>query len=208
MWQRPLGSPTFWTLDRERTPGVLFHYLLPRVANPADNISVFEWSKHLAISNWDITETAVVFRGRCKSVVVHHGIVEFCKIIADEIAKTKSTLPVDHWPFVLSKEVKADIVEEGYSYAPYSFSLDEDRVYNLLMGKNIYEDRLDGLRELVQNAVDACKLRDAMTSLHEPAVTPNNKGRITIRYEESQHRRRRTETNRQRHRHRHGPLRH
>ena len=39
--------------DRERTPAVLFHYLLP-TSGPEDSVSILEWDKHLAISNWHI----------------------------------------------------------------------------------------------------------------------------------------------------------
>jgi hypothetical protein len=38
--------------------------------------------------------------------------------------------------------------------------------------------------KLIQNAVDACALRDALTVLHDPSITPGKNHRITIRYEE------------------------
>jgi hypothetical protein len=53
--------------DRERTPAVLYYYLLPRSADPFENVSVREWSKHLAISNWEFENQKVVFRGRSSS---------------------------------------------------------------------------------------------------------------------------------------------
>src|SRR5207253_4361653 len=65
--------------DRERTPPILFHYLIPGTLGLRDNISALEWSKHMAISNWEIGQNAIVFRGRCKSHIVHHAIVQFCR---------------------------------------------------------------------------------------------------------------------------------
>ncbi|MCX5638672.1 MAG: ATP-binding protein, partial [Planctomycetota bacterium] len=62
--------------------------------------------------------------------------------------------------------------------------LDDHRVYELLMGGAIYDNPLVATRELVQNAVDACKLRDAQKRLYEPEAIPNTTNRITIRYEE------------------------
>jgi molecular chaperone HtpG len=76
--------------DRERTPSVLFHYLLPRSGDPSDNISVREWAKHLAVSNWEIQNEGIIFRARSPTALVHHTIVEFCGTIEDEIAKTAS----------------------------------------------------------------------------------------------------------------------
>jgi hypothetical protein len=80
--------------------------------------------------------------------------------------------------------VVAAIEATGYRYMPYRFSLDEQRVYDLLMGKNIYGNKLDAVRELIQNAVDACKLRDTLMQSHDQTVTPSTVGRIKLKYEE------------------------
>ncbi|HEX8130132.1 MAG TPA: ATP-binding protein [Pyrinomonadaceae bacterium] len=173
--------------DRERTPAVLFHYLLPGTLGGLENRSILEWSKHLAISNWHIDKDAIVFRGRSQSHIIHHAVVQFCSVIADEIKATHATfspLGETSWPFILPQSVKADIHEEGYRYVPYKFELDDDRVYSLLMGGAIYDDPLVAVRELVQNAVDACKLRDSLIRLYEPHEEPSKVNRITIRYEE------------------------
>jgi len=176
--------------DRERTPSVLFHYLIPGSLRLGDDISALEWSKHLAISNWEIEPEALVFRGRSKSHIVHHAVIQFCKVIEEEILTTKSTFAsstANVWPFLLPSVVRADIHAEGYSYFPYRFELDENRVYELLMGGAIYRNPLVAIRELVQNAVDACSYRDALSKLHEPYLRPDMENRITIQYEESGH---------------------
>jgi molecular chaperone HtpG len=147
--------------DRERTPPVLYYYLLPRSADPSENVSVREWSKHLSISNWEIEAEKVVFRGRSPNALIHHAIVEFCHTIEGEISRTRGIFADEEWPICVKPNVEAVIETSGYRYIPYRFSLDEERIYELLMGRNIYERPLDALRELVQNAVDACLLRDA-----------------------------------------------
>ena len=170
--------------DRERTPPVLFHYLLPRSGNPVDNVSVREWSKHLAISNWSLEGERVVFRGKSSSAIIHHTIVEFCKSIEDEIKRTKSVFSDTEWSIDLKPSVDAVIETIGYRYIPYKFSLDENRIYELLMGDNIYRNRLDAIRELIQNAVDACRLRDSLMICHDQTISPSVEGRIIVRYEE------------------------
>jgi molecular chaperone HtpG len=173
--------------DRERTPAVLFYYLLPGNLDPADNRSVLEWGKHLTISNWHTEDDAIVFRGRCTSHILHHAVVQFCTAIAKEIEATRATFGAlgseSSWPFALPSAVEPKITEDGYHYVPYQFELDDERVYQLLMGGAIYDDPLVAVRELVQNAVDACKLRDALTQLVEPVV-PSTTDRIFVRYEE------------------------
>ena len=80
--------------------------------------------------------------------------------------------------------MKAEIHEDGYHYVPYQFELDDSRVYELLMGRAIYNNPLVAVRELVQNAVDACSYRDALSKLTEPHAQPDTENRITIRYTE------------------------
>ncbi|MFJ5260910.1 trypsin-like peptidase domain-containing protein [Streptomyces sp. NPDC088387] len=48
------------------------------------------------------------------------------------------------------------------------FRLDEARVQELLMGENLYRDRSLAIRELYQNALDACRYRAARTRAGDP----------------------------------------
>lgn len=172
--------------DRERTPPILYHYLLPTALAPQDDRSLLEWAKHLAISNWNIDKDAVVFKGRCTSHIIHHAIVHFCFDIQNEIKSSLDTFAVRNRPapFELPTAVQPDIDQRGYTYVPYRFELDDSRVYELLMGGAIYDNPLVAVRELVQNAVDACKLRDALTLLYRPNANPATTDRITITYRE------------------------
>jgi hypothetical protein len=173
--------------DRERTPPVLFYYLLPIDLAANENRSILEWGKHMSISHWHIDADAVVFRGRCKDHIIHHAIVLFCSAIQEEIHATRATFGAlkeqAWWPFNLPGTVTSEIHEEGYHYVHYRFELDDQRIYSLLMGGAIYDNAMVAVRELVQNAVDACRLRDALTQFYEP-YTPVTTNRIFVTYEE------------------------
>lgn len=173
--------------DRERTPPVIYHYFLPGSLDPAEDVSAREWGKHFSISNWQIDDDAIVFRGQCKNHIIHHAVVQFCETIAREIEATRATfgaLQDGQWPFRLPSIVKNDIQSIGYHYVPYRFELDDERIYGLLMGGAIYNDPIVAVRELVQNAVDACKLRDQQERIYNPGFLPANENRIYIKYEE------------------------
>lgn len=170
--------------DRERVPAVLYHYLLPRSARPAENISVREWQKHMAISNWDFDSSCITFRGRTTNAVAHHAVIEFCRVIEDEIKRTRAALGATTWPFAIGERVVADLHAEGFSYLPYRFKLQEEKIFGLLMGRGIYRERLDAVRELLQNAVDSCQLRDALVRAHQPSVVPSTDDRIVITYQD------------------------
>lgn len=170
--------------DRERTPAFLFHYLLQgRRGGPVDR-SELEWAKHLAVADWVLEPSAVRFRIRSHSPIVHHAVVTFCADIEDEISRTRAALSAvgAAWPLALPDRVVADVHAEGYRYLPYGFRLDDQRIYELMMGRALYRDPLVAIRELLQNAVDACRLRDAHTRMNEPAVVPRTTGRIRVHY--------------------------
>jgi len=170
--------------DRERTPFILHHYLLPTHISLNDERGILEWQKHMHISYWDIGADAIVYRGHCHSHLIHHAIVTFAQVIEDEITETLATFETAD-AFALPSRVKTQIEAHGYTYVPYTFTLDEERVYSLLMGHQIYKEPLASLRELIQNAVDACCLRDSLTRAHDLPVEPASIGRITITYQPS-----------------------
>jgi hypothetical protein len=171
--------------DRERVPAILFHYLLPRSSNPAENISVREWQKHMTISNWDFSQDAVIFRGRSNNPVAHHAVVEFCKVIETEIRRTNAVFRNVEWPFNLCDRVSCEIHSEGFTYLPYRFELSQEKIFSLLMGRSLYGDAKAAIRELLQNSVDACLLRDALVRVHRPSLVPSDVDRISVTLQEA-----------------------
>lgn len=171
--------------DRERTPAILYHYLLPRYTNPSRNIAIKEWSKHLSISNWQIHDDGyLVFNGRCNSAVIHHAVLEFIRVISDEITATKCILKNEN-AINLQPNISCNIQSDGYSYHPYHFSIDESQIYRMLMGKELYKDPMIAIREILQNSVDACLLRDCLLQHYNPHQKATKEERIIIRYEKA-----------------------
>lgn len=177
----------FCDFDRERTPEILFHYLIPSTADPARDVSAREWGKHMTIAHWGVEQDGeLVYRGNCRDPVIHHAVVLFTQEIEAEIRRTRDVLAEreEDWPFLLAGPVRAEIRPQGYRYLPFQFRMDEGRMFELLMGSRIYDTPLAAVRELIQNAVDACRLRDALTREQDPATTPRTDDRIVITYDE------------------------
>lgn len=57
----------------------------------------------------------------------------------------------------LKTSVINKIQTKDFSFSDLRLSLDYNAVTNLLMGEHIYGDKKYGLRELIQNSIDACK---------------------------------------------------
>ncbi|HEX2281976.1 MAG TPA: hypothetical protein VHG52_09480 [Thermomicrobiales bacterium] len=73
----------------------------------------------------------------------------------------------NHWrDFTLPARIKRDgIIANGYRYGDYRFVLDQHQVLDLLMGENLYENPYVFVREILQNALDASRLREHLEYL-------------------------------------------
>jgi len=72
-------------------------------------------------------------------------------------------------PRFLFTAVRFEITPRGYQPIDFKFGVDTSAALQLFAGNTLYKDRRVFLRELVQNAVDACNLRQ----MHEPDFTPS-----------------------------------
>jgi hypothetical protein len=75
-------------------------------------------------------------------------------------ARMRDVLPQHFCDYRVSALLKDD-GEPRYKLPHLQLTLDQKRVFQLLMGKSLYGDQEIALRELYQNALDACRLRRA-----------------------------------------------
>lgn len=164
--------------DAERTPNVLFNHL--DIQNP---ISLREWSKHRSILAWNINENNIMYAAECEHPAIEKSIKEFCEYIEEEIYFCKIKLKDTHdgkrnnldtlynlpLPYkVDTTEVKARVDYDGnpiYIYKDLSFNLNQEEITKLLMGTSLYGNSSVAIRELLQNAIDACKIRIACAKI-------------------------------------------
>jgi hypothetical protein len=72
-------------------------------------------------------------------------------------------------PRFIFTAVRFEITPQGYQPIDFKFGVDTSSALQLFAGNTLYKDRRVFLRELVQNAVDACNLRQ----MHEPGFSPS-----------------------------------
>ena len=95
--------------------------------------------------------------------------VDLCESFVDE----KYLLP-------LKTNVVNQIQSKGFSFSDLRLSLDYNAVTNLLMGEHIYGDRKYGLRELIQNSIDACKTMEESATKMEKFRYQNYQPYISV----------------------------
>lgn len=159
--------------DAKRTPPVLFSHL--NVKHP---ISIKEWNKHRAVEAWEINSESIKFNARCTHPAIEASIHEFCDIIDHELSicnnivstlLDSSQIKNRNIPIKFPFEVKRDKIQTKknvqnkplYIYRNTQFNLSKKQVIELLMGTKLYGNPEVSLRELLQNSIDACLLRQA-----------------------------------------------
>lgn len=160
--------------DPKRTPQVLFAHLGVR-----DAVSTREWRKHLMVKAWDIRPTRIAFRADCADPVIQQIILQFIGWIDDELKNARFLLQGMYHPAAqdLSKRYQLDLPANvdstqvqperdvqgpRYRYLDICFQLEQESILQIVMGIALYGERTLFLRELLQNAVDACRHRAAV----------------------------------------------
>ena len=175
--------------DRKRTPSVLFSHLA--VKNP---VSLNEWKKHQSINAWTISPKRILFSAQCEHPAIEATILAFCNQIDEELRNgtvilsnlsddgmgiNMETYKIPLPPQVDRRKIQAkkDIISGKpiYRYHDTKFSLSKKQIIDLLMGTKLYGKPEVALRELLQNSIDACLLRQKLSELWGIEYTPKVK---------------------------------
>jgi hypothetical protein len=135
-------------LDFERAPLIIYEAFKPK-----DAISQEEWEKNLSISGVARSKedpSLIKVSATCKSSRVHRALKMFEVKVQDEYKEFQKELPV---------RIVVDIKPDGYMPYDIKFNLRAREITQLLMGEKFYKSKDVFLRELLQNSVDACRMR-------------------------------------------------
>ena len=149
-------------LDKQRTP-ILWYSMMGLQGFSRD-----EWEKHFIIQNekklrkYIDGKLQIYFDGKSANANIHRKYLKYIDDIKIELENADSLLNTistnKKYAFNVSTKLDDCVQTEGFKYSDLRLALDYSSITNLLMGKNIYGDSRLGLRELIQNSIDACKL--------------------------------------------------
>jgi len=120
--------------------------------------------------------TAIRIQCKCRDAEVHRALKHYEIAINRFLDRLNRSVR----PRFLYVKAIIEIDAEGYEPLDLKFTVDTSAALELFAGNRLYTDKRVFLRELVQNAVDACNLR----KLFDPDVSPS----ITISFRESENR--------------------
>ena len=146
-------------IDDRRAPYMLYQLLNPK------GISDDEWRKHIPITNYDkiyLKENmyTIMFSGKCDEPKIYRKILDYINWIQSDL-KDVATLSEKFrnvYRLNVSDTIDVSIKTQGFVATHLTFSLEYKQISKLLMGEKIYGSKQDGLRELLQNAIDAVLL--------------------------------------------------
>ena len=174
-------------IDERRTPQVLFESVNPQ------GFSNEEWLQHKVIQNAKkikLKEGQINFKftGECSDAKIHRKIYQYLDWVKDEIIGVEILMKTFQPNYILN--LNASIIREIESKGDYTIpdnkiSINYRAVSTLLVGDKIYGDRKYGLRELLQNSIDACNLRYEIESKGSEIGRDEHKSKIKIIIDES-----------------------
>lgn len=150
--------------DRDRTPDALY-----RSIHFASPVSLAEWEKHRSVEGWVIEPTTVRFTARCDHPAYERAVRQYMDYIDEELSACHTL--VRSFPGAAPRSLDLPTLtdrsrigpkDQAYIYHDLEFSLSRDEVVRLLMTDRLYGSPSLCIRELLQNGLDAVRLRHAL----------------------------------------------
>jgi hypothetical protein len=155
-------------LETTALPEVIGEHL--GIADPVTPAQVLDTAQQAA---WEPRGATVVLSAACAhpsiEVALRAHVDTLNQLLAEAhrmAARDETLAPLASLPARIATDHVAPAVVDGrsaYQSAGVRFRLAEDRVQELLMGEQLYGDPALAIRELYQNALDACRYREART---------------------------------------------
>ncbi|POH60303.1 HD domain-containing protein [Arthrobacter glacialis] len=174
-------------MTRDRTPVIQY-----RLASPSDPMGQKEWRKQQAVR---VVAPRTMKEGHSNVIEIHARFenaegffalmeyLDYCELqlklshawaMQGSEAASNGRKYVFGWNAIDREQVEAD----GFDRRQFTFQFDQQRVLDLLTGHTLYNDASVAIRELVQNSIDAVRLRKNENSL---AILPGDEDiRITF----------------------------
>ncbi len=163
-------------LDKQRTPMLWFSMM------GIEGFSREEWESHFQIHNekklkeYIDGKMQIYFDGESSNAKIHRKYLKYIDGLKIELENADSLLNTmttkSQYKLNVSTKIDDCVQTKGFQYSDLRLSLDYTAITELLMGKNIYGDSKLGLRELIQNSIDACKLMREVGNEFSSPSTP------------------------------------
>ncbi len=154
-------------LTNERTPDLLFNEYFPD-----DRIGKREWDKHKANSCVNFSDIRIIITSKCSNPSIYRNLLkQYQKIekVLNNTHKIIRSVPQRKLKIDYTK-VEKNISTEGFTPKDIGFSFDLQNTLNTFIGRNIYSKKYVAIREILQNAIDACRYKKIDRPKYNPLI--------------------------------------
>lgn len=160
----------------------------------ADAVTAEALQETVAAARWQLRGTSLVLTAVCGHPAVEVALrthIDALNQVLTEVQRAAAAEPALAPLRALPTHATTDGLrpsevdgQRAYQSAGVRFRLAEDRVQELLMGEQLYGDPALAIRELYQNALDACRYREARTEYLRRARDLGSSWTGRIRFEQ------------------------
>lgn len=161
-------------ITSDRTPAIVY-----RILNPEDPLSQEEWAKQMAVTRLrpkvgmndegnpdpEATSNTIEIFAYFKKEDGFFGLTSYINYASEQLQKchdwvsTSIKNGISKHDFPWTKIDDSNIETEGFIKDEFRFTIDQEKILDLLTGHTLYNDTSVVVRELVQNSLDAIKLQ-------------------------------------------------
>lgn len=149
-------------IDEKRAPIELYRLISP--TGFGDN----EWKQHYIIENREkivrdrkTNVGRVTIYGQCDNSQIHRKFLNYLSGLSDELLWSTSysgSRFEEKYRLLIQPHIDNRIQPKGFEISDLKIKIDYYAIMKLLMGESVYGNKKYGLRELVQNSIDACRV--------------------------------------------------
>lgn len=146
------------------------------------------WEKHMSARHILITPDVIEYRADCSKPEVYRETRFFLSWLKEEIEfwtlNWKNIMPENikgSAPRLGTCELLLNGVPDIQGLSDLRFNISSEKAFEVIEGANIYDDKFIFFREVIQNALDACKIqlwRDILENRYKAWIEQNDKSKI------------------------------
>lgn len=146
------------------------------------------WEKHMSTRHILITPDVIEYRADCSKPEVYRETRLFLSWLKEEIEfwtlNWKNIMPENikgSAPRLGTCELLLNGVPDIQGLSDLRFNISSEKAFEVIEGANIYDDKFVFLREVIQNALDACKIqlwRDILENRYKAWVKQDSESEI------------------------------
>ncbi len=147
-----------------RTPKLLQRYYMPE-----NERSIYEWKKHIATTMVNLLEDDdyIRFEVTCTDQNVYAALKEQFEKVRETILYAQKIVRGINRTGKRIFELSYNKIDVQYDFKGFDpkgikFSFNVNNVVKTFIGENLYENKLDALREVIQNAIDTCRYKKVL----------------------------------------------